>query len=256
MNKTIIELKNVSKSFAGKKIIDQLSLEINERDSLMIIGPGGRGKTVLMKIMALIIPPDSGDIFYYGRNIKDFSKKDMENYQNNTGMLFQNYALFDSMTVRENVGFFLDYHTKIPRKEIGERVSHNLKQVKLEGVEGLKPAQLSGGMKKRVGIARAINYKPDIIFLDEPTAGLDPITTDSISKMINRLHQELPVTFISVTNDMGCARKIGNKLAMLYEGKIYKIGPKEDIFESDDPVIHQFVNGKRQGPIRYHEKVD
>ncbi|MDH4129185.1 MAG: ATP-binding cassette domain-containing protein, partial [Spirochaetota bacterium] len=171
------------------------------------------------------------------------------------GMLFQNYALFDSLSIRENVGFFLDYHTRISKDEISERVTRHLKLVRLSNIEHLMPSELSGGMKKRVGIARAINHNPEILLLDEPTAGLDPVTTDSISKVINELQEKLSVSLINVTNEMGCARRISSKLAMLYEGVIYKIGSKKEMLESDDPVVYQFVQGKRHGPINYHERI-
>ena len=251
-----IELRNVSLSFDKKTVLRDINLTVEIGDSLTIMGPGGCGKSVLMKIMALIIPPDSGEIYFYGKNISGLSSTELRNYRRKTGMLFQNYALFDSMTVRENVGFYMDYHTKIPDSEISEMVTKNLKKVSLKGIESLRPVELSGGMKKRVGIARAINHKPDIVFLDEPTAGLDPITTDSISKVINELHQNLDMTFINVSNDMIFIRRVGTKLAMLYEGVIHMVDQRETMLESSDPIVHQFVHGKRKGPIKYHEQIN
>lgn len=245
----IIELKNISKSYQGTTILKNLSLQIYKGDSIIVIGPGGCGKTVFMKILSLVIAPDDGDIFYFGRNTKEMSVRELNKIRLKMGMLFQNYALFDSLTVRENVGFYLDYHSKMPDKEISSLVTKNLNMVKLSDIEHLKPSELSGGMKKRVGIARAIIHNPEIIFFDEPTAGLDPITTDSISKMINQLQKELDVTLIAVSNDRVCFRRIGKKMAMMYDGAIYKIDDKNTMLQSDDPVVEQFVNGRRKGPI-------
>ena len=255
MTTPVIELKNVSKSFGNNQILNDINLKIEQNDSLTIIGPGGSGKTVLMKIIAQIYPPDSGDVYYYGRKTSDMTDEEIHKLKQITGMSFQNYALFDSMTVRENIGFFLDYHTDTTDAEVSRRVTENLSMVRLKNVEHQKPSELSGGMKKRVGIARAILHRPKIVFLDEPTAGLDPVTTDAISKMINKLQTELSMTLISVTNDMICARSLGNKLAMLYDGKIYKVGNREEIWESDDPLLKQFIGGHREGPIKYHEKI-
>ncbi|MDH5681247.1 MAG: ATP-binding cassette domain-containing protein, partial [Spirochaetota bacterium] len=250
-----IELKNISLSFNNKPVLRDVNLTVEVGDSLTIMGPGGCGKSVLMKVMSLIIAPDSGEIYFYGKNVSRLSSGELQNFRKRTGMLFQNYALFDSMTVRENVGFYMDYHTKVPHQEISKMVTDNLKLVLLKGIESLRPVELSGGMKKRVGIARAINHKPDIVFLDEPTAGLDPITTDSISKVINNLHQSLGKTFISVSNDMIFIKRVGSRLAMLYEGVIHKVDLREKMLESSDPVVHQFVRGKRQGPINQHERI-
>jgi len=255
MARPIFELKNVSISFRGESVLKDLNLSVEERDSLTIIGPGGSGKTVLLKIMAHLLEPDKGNVIFNGKNINQLNNKELREYRGRTGMLFQNYALFDSLTVRENVGFFLDYHTKIPENEISRRVTSNLKLVRLSNIEHLKPSELSGGMKKRVGIARAINHDPEILFLDEPTAGLDPVTTDSIGKVINELQEKLSATLINVTNDINCAKKIGNKLAMLYDGIIYKIGLKAEMLESKDPVVYQFIQGNRHGPIKYHERI-
>lgn len=245
----IIELRNVCKSYQGTEILKNLNLKIYKGDSIIVIGPGGCGKTVFMKILALIFPPDSGEVLYSGKNVKDMTAKEVNKIRLKMGMLFQNYALFDSLTVRENVGFYLDYHSKIPYEEISQKVTQNLAMVNLQDVEHLKPSELSGGMKKRVGIARAIIHQPEMVFLDEPTAGLDPITTDSISKMINQLQKELGVTLIAVSNDRVCFRRIGKRMAMMYDGAIYKIDDKETMLQSDDPVVEQFVNGRRKGPI-------
>jgi len=250
MNKPVIELKNIEKSFGVNKILKDVNLRVEENDSLTIIGPGGSGKTTLLKIMADICPPDSGTVYYFGQNIAKLDGSSYKALREKTGMSFQNYALLDSLTVRENIGFFLDYHTKTPYDAVSKLVTENLRKVSLKEVEHLKPSELSGGMKKRVGIARAIIHKPEIVFLDEPTAGLDPITTDAIAKMINHLQKELCMTLVSVTNDMVCAHRLGEKLAFLYDGKIYKSGNRNEIWDSDDPLLNQFIQGKKEGPIK------
>ncbi len=254
MAEPIIELRNISKSFNEHNLLKDVNLKVYENDSITIIGPGGSGKTVLLKIMALVIQPDSGEILYYGKNISHISKKALQRIRLKAGMLFQNYALFDSMTVRDNIGFYLDTHTNIHHSKVSKIVTENLRRVSLRGIEHLKPDELSGGMKKRVGIARAIAHKPEIVFLDEPTSGLDPVTTDSISKLINNLHDELYFTMINVTNDMDCASKLGNKLAMLYDGKIHIMGDKKKLWKLSDTVLQQFIQGKRKGPIKIYEK--
>lgn len=251
----VIELKNIEKSFGNKKILEDLNLKIYEGESFTVIGPGASGKSLLLKILSLIHDPNSGSISFYGKNLMEFSGKERVNLRQNMGVLFQNHALFDSLTVEENIGFYLFYHTKISRKQISKRVQEYLHLVQLDGIETLRPSELSGGMKKRVGIARALIHNPKLVVLDEPTAGLDPITTDAISRLIRELHSKISATFISATNDLNCAKNIADRLGMLYQGKIYRSGEKDKILNDPDPLLQQFLQGKRQGPIDYHEKL-
>lgn len=245
----MIEIKNLSKSFHSHKVLDQLNLTIQTGETMVVIGRSGVGKTVLLKNIIGLLKPDSGQVLIDGQDITKLEDKELDKIRLKFGMLFQGSALFDSLTVRENVGFSLKEHTRQTDKQIDQRVKEALDLVGLAGIESLMPAELSGGMKKRVGFARAICMRPDIILYDEPTTGVDPIMADATNELIMKLHDRLKITAIAVTHDMTSAYKIADRIAMLYNGKIIAIGTPQQIKKTTDPVVHQFITGEAWGPI-------
>ena len=245
----MIEIINLSKSFTSSKVLDNLNLIINSGEVIVIIGRSGCGKSVLLKHIIGLIKPDMGQVIVSGNDMTRLEEYEMDKIRLSFGMLFQGAALFDSMTVGENVGFTLREHTDIPEGEIRKKVANSLELVGLKGIEKLMPAELSGGMKKRVGLARAICNNPKIILYDEPTTGLDPIMADAINDLIIDLNSKLNVTSIVVTHDMVSAYKIADRIAMLYKGKIIAIGAPGAIKNTKDPIVKQFITGAAKGPI-------
>jgi phospholipid/cholesterol/gamma-HCH transport system ATP-binding protein len=245
----MIELKEITKSFGTHRVLDNLSLHINKGETKVIIGRSGCGKSVLLKHIVGIIKPDKGSIFIEGKDITILSDSQMKPILMKIGMVFQGGALFDSLTVAENVGFGLIEHFRLSPKEVLLRVEEALCMVELCGIGNLMPAELSGGMKKRVALARALCIRPEIILYDEPTTGVDPITADAINELIRSLHDKLKVTSIVVTHDMKSAYRVADRIAMLYKGKIIAEGAPEDIQNTDHPIVHQFINGLAFGPI-------
>jgi len=245
----MIEIVDIHKSFTGKPVLNGVNLTINKGETLTIIGRSGEGKSVLLKHIIGLLKPDEGEILIDNESINKHSSKQMVELRRRFGMLFQGSALFDSMTVDENVGLGLREHTKISEYIIRSTIKEKLSQVGLFNVEHLKPAELSGGMKKRVGLARAIAMDPEFILYDEPTTGLDPIMADTINNLIIHLQNTLDITSIAVTHDMVSAYKISDRIAMLFKGKIIFVGTPEEIKSSDNPVVQQFIEGKSEGPI-------
>jgi len=245
----MIDIVKLSKFFESHKVLDNLSLKIETGSTCVIIGRSGCGKSVLLKHIVGILKPDSGNVFVDGQEVNRLNDNELDALRMRMGMVFQGGALFDSLTVAENVGFGLIEHNHLGRKELLERVEESLCLVGLCGIGNLMPAELSGGMKKRVSLARAICIKPDIILYDEPTTGVDPITADSINELIRSLHDKLKVTSIVVTHDMKSAYRIADRVAMLYQGKIIAEGSPTEIQNTDHPVVHQFINGLAKGPI-------
>ena len=248
-----MEIKNLHKTFAGLKVLKGVNLVIERGETLVIIGRSGCGKSVLLKNIIGILKPDSGQIIVEGTDITTLDEYRLNEYRKRYGYLFQGAALFDSLTVKENVGFGLDEHTNLSSKEIDKRVSEYLSLIGLVGIEEKKPAELSGGMRKRVGLARAIAMSPEVILYDEPTTGIDPIMGDIINGLILKLHDQLKVTSIVVTHDMVSANKIADRIAMLYNGKIIIAGSPEEIKESTDPIVQQFISGNAEGPIGHSD---
>ncbi len=245
----MIEIKELTKSFNTHKVLDSLNLTIRKGTTCVIIGRSGCGKSVLLKHIVRVLLPDQGKVYIDGSDLDALNEKELDTLRLRIGLVFQGGALFDSLTVGENVGFGLIEHTKISQKELLEKIEEALCMVGLCGIVNLKPAELSGGMKKRVALARAICIKPDIILYDEPTTGVDPITADSINELIRSLHDKLKVTSVVVTHDMKSAYKVADRIAMLYQGKIIAEGTPEEIQNTQHPVVHQFINGLAQGPI-------
>ena len=239
----MIEVRQLTKSFGAQRILDGVDLRINTGESAVIIGRSGGGKSVLLKHFIGLLQPDTGDVFVDNENITRMDERQLLRVRAKFGMVFQGAALFDSMTVAENVAFPLVRQKKFTAAEIGQRVAAALDVVDLPGTQKKKPAELSGGMRKRVGLARAIVYEPQILLYDEPTTGLDPIVSDSIDKLIIRVRDHLKVTSVVVTHDMRSAQRVGHQVFMLHEKKIYASGPPEKFFASADPIIRQFVDG-------------
>lgn len=245
MKNNIIELRDVHTAFNGQKVHSGINLCIKEGEVMSLIGSSGAGKSVLLKELIGILKPDKGEILVMGRNIVPLKEEELIKIRRNIGILFQGSALFDSLTVYENVAYPLREHTKLKEKEIEEKVREKLSLVGLEGVEQKLPDELSGGMKKRVGLARAIAIEPKIILYDEPTTGIDPINADKINELILDLQNKLGTTTIVVTHDLHCVKKITNRLAMLSEGKIITEGTWDDLENSEIKVIRDFIAGSR-----------
>ncbi|MBI5308152.1 MAG: ABC transporter ATP-binding protein [Planctomycetes bacterium] len=243
MAQTIIEFKDVRKSFNGLLVHDGINLSIQKGEIMSLLGGSGSGKSVLLKELIGLIMPDSGDIFVLGKQITQMKENALMQLREHVGMLFQGAALFDSLTVFENIAYPLREHLRLTEKEIRERVAEKLRLVGLSGIESKMPAELSGGMKKRVGLARAIATDPDIIMYDEPTTGLDPINAQRINELIVELQRKLGITTVVVTHDLHCVKTVSNKIAMLHEGKIVTVGTWNELTASPLQVVKDFISG-------------
>ena len=239
----MIEVRELKKAFGSNPVLDGVNLRIDRGESVVIIGRSGGGKSVLLKHLIGLMQPDSGHVLIDGEDIVQMNERELLRVRLKFGMLFQGAALFDSLTVAENVAFAFRRDRSIPAEEIRCKVAEVLEVVDLPGTEDKKPAELSGGMRKRVGLARAIIYKPAIVLYDEPTTGLDPIVSDSIDQLILRVRDRLDVTTVVVTHDMRSARRLGQRILMLHEGRIYAAGPPDEILRSEDPIVHRFIEG-------------
>jgi phospholipid/cholesterol/gamma-HCH transport system ATP-binding protein len=249
--KTKIALKSVKKRFGPKIVLDGVDVDVDEGESLVIIGGSGSGKSVTIKCVLGILQADAGAILVDGEDVTHISGTKRDAYLRKFGMLFQGAALFDSLRVWENVAFGLIQGHGVPRAKAKDIAIEKLTKVGLgPEVADLSPAELSGGMQKRVGLARAIAADPQIIFFDEPTTGLDPIMADVINDLIATTVRDLGVTAVSITHDMASARKISDRIAMLYKGKIIWHGPTKEIDRSGNPYVDQFIHGSAQGPIK------
>jgi len=245
----MIEIRELSKHFNNHQVLNELSLDIQKGQTCVIIGRSGCGKSVLLKHIVGLLKPEHGRVLVAGEEVAKLNPLELDKLRFKISMVFQGGALFDSMNVADNVGFSLIEHTHIAQEELAERVEESLHLVGLGGIGNLMPVELSGGMKKRVALARAICIRPEIILYDEPTTGVDPITADSINELIRSLHDKLKVTAVVVTHDMKSAYHVADKIAMMYQGKIIIEGTPEEIQAATDPVVHQFINGLSKGPI-------
>jgi phospholipid/cholesterol/gamma-HCH transport system ATP-binding protein len=246
-----IRIRDLHKRFGAKQVLDGVELDVAEGESVVVIGGSGTGKSVLLKCVLGLLEPDRGSIVIDGEEVVGLRRRAREQVMQKFGMLFQSAALFDSLPVWENVAFGLVNIKKLGRAEAKERAVATLAQVGLGAdVADLWPAELSGGMRKRVGLARAIATQPEILFFDEPTTGLDPIMADVINDLIARSVRHLGATAISITHDMASARKIADRVAMLYQGKIIWQGPVAQIDHSGNPYVEQFIHGRGEGPIK------
>lgn len=247
----LLELKEVHKSFGPKQVLKGVNLDVAPGKSLVVLGGSGSGKSVMLKNALGLMTPNAGQILFDGDDVTHDQGKTREAMRARIGMLFQSAALFDSLTVWENIAFRLLNSDGLKRKDAKERAIETLKQVRLgSDVADLTPAEISGGMQKRVGLARAIVSKPELIFFDEPTTGLDPITADAINDLIVEQTKALGAAAISITHDMASARKIADEIAMLFEGKIIWRGPASEIDNSGNAYVDQFVHGRAEGPIQ------
>ncbi len=246
----MIRMRGIRKRLGSKQVLDGLDLDVHKGETLVVLGPSGTGKSVLLKHVIGLMTPDEGSIVVEDEEIVGMKETELDRIRQGFGMLFQGSALFDSMTVGENVGLALREHTDHDEAEIESRVRRCLERVGLKGVEHMKPASLSGGMRKRVGLARAIAMDPQYILYDEPTTGLDPIMGDVINQLIRDMQKHLGVTSIVVTHDITSASKVGDRMALLYGGKVVFTGTPEQVRSTDHPMMRQFLAGSSQGPIQ------
>ena len=239
----MIEVKNLSKSFGEKGVLSDLNFSVAHGQSVAIVGKSGAGKSVLLKCLIGLVKPDEGTIYVDNKLINSMSFGQLQEIRSNIGMVFQFGALFDSMTVGENISLALQKLTKLSGDEIKERVFNSLEEVDMVNTEDLMPSELSGGMKKRVGIARAIAIKPAYLFYDEPTTGLDPVMTDSINRIILKFQNTGEVTSVIITHEMRTVYDVADRVLLLHEGKIWFDGSPEEIKKVDDLVVQQFITG-------------
>jgi phospholipid/cholesterol/gamma-HCH transport system ATP-binding protein len=245
----IIEFRNVTKRFGSQTVLDDVSCKFESGKTTVIIGPSGTGKSVFIKLLVGLFKPDEGQIFVDDKDITSMSEKELFEIRKKFGMLFQDGALFDSLNVADNVAFPLRHHTKKTKAEIDRIVSRKLAQVGLPGVHHKLPSELSGGMRKRVGFARAVALDPDIVLFDEPHSGLDPVMSDAIDKLILKMKNELGSTFIVISHDIAGTFQIADYIGMLYKSKLIAFGSKDEIMHSDHPVIQQFFSRSSEGPM-------
>ncbi|MCZ6700354.1 MAG: ABC transporter ATP-binding protein [bacterium] len=244
-----ITIADLHKSFGANHVLRGVDLTVEPGESMVIIGGSGSGKSVLIKHIIGLLKPDRGSILVNGEEVTTMRERQLKELRKKFGMLFQAAALFDSLTVGENVAFALVEHTRLSRAEIADRVREKLNLVGLPDTEDLFPSELSGGMKKRVGLARALAIEPEVILYDEPTTGLDPIMADAINDLIVEMRERFAITSVAITHDMVSAYKIGHRLAMLYQGKIIFTGTPEECKNTTDPMVRQFITGSSVGPI-------
>jgi phospholipid/cholesterol/gamma-HCH transport system ATP-binding protein len=249
----MIKLAGINISFDGKKVLEDIHLDIARGETMVVIGPSGSGKSTLLRLISGLLKPDSGEIWIDGREITRLNEEELNKIRLHMGMVFQYSALFDSMTVGENVAFGLTQHTKMSAADIASVVHRKLRMVGLSGKEQVMPAELSGGMKKRVSLARAIAIDPDILLYDEPTAGLDPVMSNTIDRLIGSTKRIMGVTSVVVTHNMNSAFHIADRIAMIYDGRIVETGTVEQIKASQNEIIQRFIQGRRITPRSYRQ---
>ncbi|MFK8136855.1 MAG: ABC transporter ATP-binding protein [Bdellovibrionales bacterium] len=245
----MIELKSVCKAFDGQKILNNIDLKLQAGRALAIVGPSGQGKTVLLKTIAGLIPPDEGSVLINSKDLHALDKKQKAKVLSEMGMLFQKNALFDSLECGENIAFPLRERSSLNEEDIQKRIDFFLDAVDIPHAKNLFPDEISGGMQKRLGIARALALEPKIILYDDPTAGLDPITSKKIIKLIERLKTEQNSTIVFITNDMNRAYQLADELLMIHQGKITHFKTIQEAKTSKDPTVHQFLTANPQGPL-------
>lgn len=252
----VIKAENIVKKFGDRIVLNGVSLEIYRGEIFVIMGGSGCGKSTFLRHLIGALKPDAGSISLLGKDLSVLGEDDLDAIKKKIGMSFQSSALFDSMSVGENVALPLKEHTKLDKSVIDIVIKMKLEMVGLRGFEDLATSQISGGMKKRVGLARAIVMDPEIVFYDEPTAGLDPIVAGVIDKLILDLSKKLAITTVVVTHDMKSVFSIADRIAMLYEGRVLEVGTPEEIRKSDNPMVQQFISGSADGPIKFFQQKD
>jgi len=240
----VIELQAIHKSFGDHVVLNEVSFRVEAGESVAIIGRSGTGKSVLLKHLVGLLMPDAGGVSVDGAVLNGMSERELLTVRQQFGMLFQSAALFDSMTVADNIAFPLHRAGVVDESEIAARVAEMLRLVELPGVEAKMPSELSGGMRKRVGLARAIVHRPAVVLYDEPTTGLDPVVSDSIDQLMMRVRDEFNITSIAVTHDMRCARRMGQRIIYLREGQLYLDASGDEVFNSTDTVVSRFIKGE------------
>ena len=248
MDKGIIQLESVCKRLGDQSVLKDLNLTVPHGETLVIMGRSGAGKSVVLKHMIGLITPDAGGVYFDGKRLDNLNRAELNEVRKRMGMLFQGAALFDSMTVGENISLGLRHHTDLTGAEIRRVVAEKLEAVGLSGIEDKIPSELSGGMRKRVGLARAISMNPEVILYDEPTTGLDPITADAINNLILDTQRQFGVTTVVVTHDVNSAMKVGTVISLLVNGKIIFTGTAQEMKSTDNPYVRQFVEGRAEGP--------
>lgn len=243
MNEVMISLRQLTMAFGSKVVLDELDLDVYKGETLAVIGPSGSGKSTVIKVLTGLLAPTSGSVQIEGQETSGFDDDAWDELRCHMGVVFQYSALFDFLSVGENVAFGLRRHFKLPEAEIQHRVAALLEMVGMPATQSMMPAELSGGMKKRVGLARALAMQPQVVFYDEPTSGLDPVMTMTISRLIRKTQQTLGVTSVLVTHDMESAYFAADRIAMLYKGKIVQVGTPDEIKRSRNPIVRAFVNG-------------
>lgn len=252
----IIRVENLKKIFGGRTVLNDINLDIYRGETMVIMGGSGCGKSTLLRHLIGAMKPEKGKVVFMGKDLSGLDEDGLNEIRKKFGMLFQSAALFDSMDVGQNIALPLKEHTKLDSKIINIIVKMKMELVGLRGFEHLMPSQLSGGMKKRVGLARAIVMDPEVVFYDEPTAGLDPVMTAVIDKLIVDLSKKLNITSVVVTHDMKSVFRIGDRIAMLHKGEVLQVGTPAEIEKSTNPVIRQFVAGEVDGPVQFFQQGD
>ena len=256
MPETEISIKGLTKSFGPQTVLEDITLDIPKGKITLILGPSGTGKSVFLKHLVGLLKPDRGEIWIDGKNVPALSEKELYEVRRKFGVLFQDGALFGSMNIYDNVAFPLREHTKKKESEINDIVDEKLKMVGLTGAEKKLPGEISGGMKKRAGLARALVLDPEIVLFDEPDSGLDPVRTAFLNELTMDLNKQLGATFIVVTHDIATAKLVADFIGMLYRRNLVKFGPAREMFSSDIPVVRQFLAGDTEGPIGMSEEKD
>lgn len=246
----IIRFEHVGKWFGQLHVLSDITCKIERAKTTVFIGPSGVGKTVLVKHIVGLHHPDRGAVYVEGRNVATLTERELYRLRRKIGVLFQSSALFDSMTVGENVAFPLIHHTRMRQAEIGKVVAEKLALVGLPGIESKYPAELSGGMRKRVGLARAIALEPEIVLFDEPTTGLDPVTAAAIDQLLIDMHERLGSTFVVISHDINTTRLIAHTVGMLYQSRLIAYGPRDEVLNAEDPILRQFFSRSARGPIK------
>jgi phospholipid/cholesterol/gamma-HCH transport system ATP-binding protein len=245
----MISLQHLYKSFDGRQVLNDMSIDVERGETVVIVGGSGTGKSVTLKHIIGLLKPDKGRVIVDGQDVTAMRERELNGFRRRFGMAFQEGALFDSMSVFDNIAFPLRRHTKMKEAEIRARVEECLEDVHLHGVEKKRPSELSGGMRRRVGFARAISLKPEILLFDEPTTGLDPVISDVVAELICEMDLKLGTTTVTITHDMKVAFKIADRVAMLHKGSIIESGTPEEFQRSANPIVQQFIEGRAEGPL-------